>query len=97
MYSRTIMLEDLVSRKRYPEAARVLLDYTKDVREAVIALVNGNKFSEAQRVVECLCFVFHDSRPNRGIINWFTDQPILFRSCLTRNKSCWKMWSIQAH
>lgn len=86
-----------MSRKRYPEAARVLLDYTKDVREAVIALVNGNKFSEAHRVVECLCFVFHDSRPNRGIINWFTDQPILFRSCLTRNKSCWKMWSIQAH
>lgn len=45
-----------MSRKRYPEAARVLLDYAKDIREAVIALVNGNQFSEAQRVVECLFY-----------------------------------------
>lgn len=43
--------EDLVSRKRHSEAARVLLDYSKDVREAVIALVQGNHFSEARRVV----------------------------------------------
>lgn len=52
-----------MSRKRYPEAARVLLDYAKDIREAVIALVNGNQFSEAQRVVECL-FLPHNLRPN---------------------------------
>ncbi|KAF5354980.1 hypothetical protein D9756_005531 [Leucocoprinus leucothites] len=43
--------EDLVSKKRHPEAARVLLDYAKDVREAVIALVGGNSFSEARRVI----------------------------------------------
>ena len=43
--------EDLVSKKRHSEAARVLLDYSKDVREAVIALVQGNHFSEARRVV----------------------------------------------
>jgi elongator complex protein 1 len=48
------LLEDLVSKKRHAEAARVLLDYGKDVREAVIALVGGNAFSEARRVVECL-------------------------------------------
>ncbi|KAI0686278.1 Elongator complex protein 1 [Cytidiella melzeri] len=43
--------EDLSSKKRYQEAARVLLDYTKDVREAVIALVQGNSFSEARRII----------------------------------------------
>ncbi|KAJ7125399.1 IKI3 family-domain-containing protein [Mycena epipterygia] len=42
--------EDLVSKKRYSEAARVLLDYAKDPREAVIALVQGNCFSEARRI-----------------------------------------------
>lgn len=44
-------LEDLSSKKRYQDAARVLLDYAKDVREAVIALVQGNQFSEARRMV----------------------------------------------
>ena len=39
------------SKKRYLEAARVLLDYSKDVREAVISLVQGNHFSEARRIV----------------------------------------------
>ncbi|KAK7057777.1 polymerase II transcription elongation factor [Favolaschia claudopus] len=43
--------EDLASKKRHTEAARVLLDYAKDVREAVIALVQGNSFSEARRIV----------------------------------------------
>ncbi|KAI0090814.1 pol II transcription elongation factor [Irpex rosettiformis] len=43
--------EDLSSKKRYQEAAIVLLDYAKDVREAVIALVQGNLFSEARRVI----------------------------------------------
>lgn len=46
-----ISTEDLSSKKRYQEAARVLLDYARDVREAVIALVQGNHFSEARRVV----------------------------------------------
>ncbi|KIK60852.1 hypothetical protein GYMLUDRAFT_244010 [Collybiopsis luxurians FD-317 M1] len=42
--------EDLVSKKRFAEAARVVLDYTTDVRTAVIMLVQGNEFSEALRV-----------------------------------------------
>ena len=48
-----ILVEDLSSKKRHSEAARVLLDYCKDLREAVIALVQGNGFSEARRIV-CL-------------------------------------------
>ncbi|CAA7260510.1 unnamed protein product [Cyclocybe aegerita] len=43
--------EELASKKRYGEAARVLLDYSKDIREAVIALVQGNLFSEARRII----------------------------------------------
>ncbi|KAJ8489069.1 hypothetical protein ONZ51_g3188 [Trametes cubensis] len=43
--------EDLVSKKRTSEAAQVLLDYAKDIREAVIALVEGSHFSEARRVI----------------------------------------------
>jgi elongator complex protein 1 len=43
--------EDLSSKKRHAEAARVLLDYCKDIREAVIALVQGNGFSEARRII----------------------------------------------
>ena len=43
--------EDLISKKRYTEAGQVLLDYAEDVREAVIALVQGNQFSEARRIV----------------------------------------------
>ena len=43
--------EDLSSKKRYSEAARVLLDYSKDVRRAVIALVQGHNISEARRIV----------------------------------------------
>ncbi|KAK0195983.1 pol II transcription elongation factor [Armillaria mellea] len=39
--------EDLTSKKRYLEAARVILDYAKDARETVITLVQGNEFSEA--------------------------------------------------
>ena len=43
--------EDLVSKKRFAEAARLILDYTTDVRMAVITLVQGNEFSEALRIV----------------------------------------------
>ncbi|KIK96350.1 hypothetical protein PAXRUDRAFT_138652 [Paxillus rubicundulus Ve08.2h10] len=42
---------ELLSKKRYPEAARVFIDYAGDVRQAVIALVQGNEFSEARRIV----------------------------------------------
>ncbi|PPQ93843.1 hypothetical protein CVT25_013552 [Psilocybe cyanescens] len=43
--------EELTSKKRHTEAGQVLLDYCKDVREAVIALVQGNAFSEARRII----------------------------------------------
>lgn len=46
-----LLVEDLSSKKRYVEAARVLLDYTDDVREAIKALVEGSQFSEARRIV----------------------------------------------
>ncbi|KAF5365923.1 hypothetical protein D9758_006686 [Tetrapyrgos nigripes] len=42
--------EELTSKKRHSEAARVLLDYVRDVRTAVITLVQGNEFSEARRI-----------------------------------------------
>ncbi|KAL0568757.1 putative elongator complex protein 1 [Marasmius crinis-equi] len=42
--------EDLVSKKRFAEAARVLLDYVDDIRTAIITLVQGNEFSEARRI-----------------------------------------------
>ena len=50
--------EDLTAKKRTSEAALVLLDYATDVREAVIALVEGSHFSEARRVVSLLCTLF---------------------------------------
>ena len=56
-----IVLEDLTSKKRYQDAARVLLDYAHDVREAVIALVQGNHFSEAKRVVR-LCHICQSAK-----------------------------------
>ena len=43
--------EDLAGKKRYMDAARVLFDYAEDVREGVKALVEGNHFSEARRIV----------------------------------------------
>ncbi|GAA5993070.1 hypothetical protein JCM10908_003090 [Rhodotorula pacifica] len=41
--------EDLVSKRRHAEAARVLLDYAKDVEAAIDALCEGNLHSEAVR------------------------------------------------
>ena len=43
--------EDLASKKRYAEAGQILIDYAQDEREAIIALVQGNQFSEARRIV----------------------------------------------
>ncbi|KAK7691913.1 hypothetical protein QCA50_005318 [Cerrena zonata] len=45
------LAEDLSSKKRFADAARILLDYAKDVRHAVIAFVEGNLFSEARRII----------------------------------------------
>ena len=62
MYIRTeldvhldVISDGLTTKKRYSEASQALLDYAKDVREAVIALVQGNIFSEARRVVGVIC------------------------------------------
>ncbi|KAG8989324.1 hypothetical protein FRB90_002303 [Tulasnella sp. 427] len=41
--------EDLASRKRYSEAGRVLLDYAKNVEEAITAFAQGGDFPEADR------------------------------------------------
>lgn len=46
-----VIVEDLSSKKRYAEAARVFLDYAGDIRQAVIAFVEGNLFAEARRIV----------------------------------------------
>ncbi|KIM63897.1 hypothetical protein SCLCIDRAFT_1213692 [Scleroderma citrinum Foug A] len=43
--------EELSSKKRFSEAARVLLDYARDDNQAVVALVQGNEFSEARRII----------------------------------------------
>ncbi|TCD69585.1 hypothetical protein EIP91_007007 [Steccherinum ochraceum] len=43
--------EDLSAKKRYHDASRVFLDYVKNPRAAIIALVQGNLFSEARRVI----------------------------------------------
>lgn len=53
LYSHRV-LEDLSAKKRYYDASRVFLDYVKEPRPAVIALVQGNLFSEARRVVSPL-------------------------------------------
>lgn len=44
-------IEELLSKKRFSDAARVLIDYACDVNQAVAALVQGNEFSEARRIV----------------------------------------------
>ena len=43
--------DDLISKKRYEEAGRVLLDYAGNTRQCILALVQGNLFSEARRIV----------------------------------------------
>ena len=45
------LLEDLASKKRYSEAAQVLLDYAKDIRNCVDTLAQGHHFAEAHRIV----------------------------------------------
>lgn len=44
-------LEELCTRKRWVDGARVYLDYATDVPEAVRALCNGNELDEALRIV----------------------------------------------
>jgi elongator complex protein 1 len=44
-------IEDLSAKKRHSEAGRVLVEYCSDVKQAVIAFVEGSAFSEAKRVV----------------------------------------------
>ncbi|KAG8908640.1 hypothetical protein FRB99_004928 [Tulasnella sp. 403] len=42
--------EELASRKRFLEAGRVLLEYGKNIDEAVAAFVQGGEFPEADRI-----------------------------------------------
>lgn len=50
----TVLADELSSKKRYAEAAVVSLDYAEDVRQAVIAYVEGNLFADARRIVSSL-------------------------------------------
>jgi elongator complex protein 1 len=43
--------DELFSKKRFGESARVLLDYAKDVRQAIHSLAQGNEFAEARRII----------------------------------------------
>ncbi|KIL68708.1 hypothetical protein M378DRAFT_8174 [Amanita muscaria Koide BX008] len=43
--------EELSSKKRHLEAGQVLLEYAQDVRHSVIAIAEGNGFSEARRII----------------------------------------------
>lgn len=45
------MGDALKAKGRHVEAARVFLDYAKDVKNAIIVLSDGNEFAEAVRIV----------------------------------------------
>jgi elongator complex protein 1 len=47
-------IDELGSKQRHVEAARVLLDYVGDVDEAIASLVRGSAWSEARRIVSAL-------------------------------------------
>lgn len=51
MLTDLLAAEDLVGKRRHAEAARVLLDYAKDVDTAIEALCEGNLHTEAVRTV----------------------------------------------
>jgi hypothetical protein len=80
------MVEDLSSKKRYSEAARVLFDYAKDIREGVIALVQGNYFSEARRIVRILILMF-----------LVVPEATRFSQLLRPNQNFWMTLFIQRH
>lgn len=48
--------DELLTKKRYDEAARVFLDYSGSVRSCINALLQGNLFSEARRIVSLCIF-----------------------------------------
>ncbi|EJD08171.1 IkappaB kinase complex, IKAP component [Fomitiporia mediterranea MF3/22] len=45
------LADELLSKKKFEEAARLLLDHAKNLRLCINALVQGNMFSEARRIV----------------------------------------------
>ena len=45
------LLDDLLSKKRFDEAARIFLDHAENPRQCINAHVQGNLFSEARRIV----------------------------------------------
>lgn len=58
-----LVQEDLIGRKRFLEAAQILLDYGGDVKGALVALVQGNDVSEALRVVRSLTYLTTTTLP----------------------------------
>jgi hypothetical protein len=46
-----VHIENLSSRKRFSEAARVFIDYCEDIEGGLSSLVQGNNISEALRLV----------------------------------------------
>lgn len=56
----------------------MLLDYAQNTQAAVIALVQGNAFSEARRIVRCACF------------RLFITADGCARSACTQNQTCWR-------
>lgn len=49
--------DDLSGKRRYGEAAKVLLDYGKDVDTAVAILCEGSLHAEATRVVRIVALL----------------------------------------
>lgn len=66
------LVASLVDGKRHVEASNLLVEYLDDVEEAVAVLVNGQCWSDAQRLIvkysrhdllgESLCFIFERIR-----------------------------------
>ena len=51
------LTDEFLSKKRYDEASRIFLDHVHSVRQCVSALVQGNLFSEARRIVRVISLV----------------------------------------
>lgn len=48
------VIDELMAKKRFDEAALVFREHGKDLRQSIGALVQGNLFSEARRLVRKL-------------------------------------------
>lgn len=97
-----ILTDDLSSKKRYAEAATVLLDYAGDVRQAVIAYVEGNLFADARRVVSPIHFLPSSGEGLIGDLFWTRFLSVLCRNSWGRsftlarsrpNRNLRKIWA----